>query len=56
MFTRDCQRGGGAPSREPVVNEEEQKKMMAYYYKKQEDWKVSRIACEDVYQGHLKVL
>ena len=35
------QRGGGAPSREPVVSEEEQKKMMAYYYRKQEDWKVS---------------
>jgi len=32
-------RGGGAPSREPVMTEDEQKRLMAHYHKKQEEMK-----------------
>lgn len=34
-------KGGGAPSREPMVDPETQKAMMAWHYKKQEEQKVS---------------
>lgn len=42
-------RGGGAPSREPVVDEETQKKMMAYAYRKQEEMKKLEAAEDDSY-------
>ena len=45
-------KGGGAPSREPIVDAETQKAMMAWHYKKQEEQKVGDAwFCRPVKQG-----
>ena len=53
--------GGGAPSREPVVDPETQKAMIAHYHKKQEEMKKLEEDMDDAYthsnwasQGSLK--
>lgn len=43
--------GGGAPSREPVVDAETQKAMMAFYHKKQEEMKKLEEDMDDSYTG-----
>lgn len=39
IVVKATQKGGGAPSREPMIDEETHKKMLSYYHKKQEEAK-----------------